>query len=534
MNKANKPKTAKPKPKKTNKTVKPKPKVRIVKTKARVAPRLSLKSATASSPFLVGAISNPAAVPNLRISVSGDAVPTATALLHTNIAYSPDATLGTYSDVVGVGGSSIHVYRDSLRSMVMLMEHPGGSKAHLGPGTPPGSGSLMYTGYFHPDDLDLSKHITVPVTPVYFEAYPDTFQPHGPRLYLGKLSNFPTQRFIWMDRRTELVATLINNVSTDHLILSRLDNVDQMVMAMDLTTTSASTVFAIEQEGYYALSFHALSAQTGRRIESLVLRNTLDDVPNQKYFGDCWGHVSSPGVENFLTCLQKCRVNATSILITPITNVLNINGFIHGVTSVVNHDFIRYSRPNLIKDTSGAADFLWTRRNAKNGCYAFLKPAGLADLAWLTEVKYDNVKSLTDVFFSLDQGVNSIHFHISTSGQAPNAPGLPSIAPGQNWEVTLIQSVEWQPLDSGQWIETHLPPVGSGTNLTNDALDHLKYIETFHDNPIHLADLKSGIKRVYSFTRANRGALARALSVLFPAYSGAFHAGAGFLGALPE
>lgn len=545
-------KSRKPRPKSSRKpsrnTVTPamivkfaKPAKRIGKRLSRAQPRVAAERSGGVK--IAASLANPSGTPNLRLTVLGDTLPTATALLHDITSYVCSDQYGTYLQQVPLGAMPIALFRDPLRSVVQFFPNPLRK-------------TYSYKAAFYPSDLDLSDAVVQPISPLWFdrvtEAVPatsstaalvaDDTNVHGSVLYVGTMKQAADTRFVWMDigvimtLRLALVQPSQEGVGTMEVLRAadctgNVDVTDTVFAAMP-STVIQDYIYICAVPGYYGFRFKPISRTVGLQITDMrlygssnalpIIPPALSPAPN--HFGDMFSHRSAPSMGSHLATMRKVRVNATSILVTPVANMLNVNGTIHALYSTDTVNWLENLQQDDISKVGGEADFLWARRKAADGMYAFLKPSGINDFAYHTGAAMSGDGKIKDCSYPLDAntGVLNIVATLSTAG---------TVVVGGAFEVTIISSLEWVPV-LDQWWECHLSQYGSLALI--DALDHLRLIPNFYDNPIHLAAIKAGLQRAYRFTKANRGKFAGALSALFPSFAGAFGAGSALLGAMPE
>jgi len=452
--------------------------------------------------------------------VSGDTLPTAVSLLHNVFTYDVSTVYNTYQDLCPAGGAPFVLLRDPLRSLIYLAKNPNNL-------------AMSYTAIFYqgpPSDMTLHDNLPVSIAPLYFvptnsSSYP--FLPHGNTLYVGQMSNNKDLRFVWMDRYTQLTLTVGNANTSDmvevYLAMQNSGAVNDIVGIS--SSTGTYTYQCGTNCGYYALQFRPTSAVSNRVIFSYTLSSYTGT--GTATFGDSFAHIASPGIANHLTSLKKVRIDAASILVSPVANKFVENGVIHATYVTDTVDWINNIQTVDVNNMAGGEDFLWSRRRTENGMYSFLKPAGMDDLKWRTETAVDNTGTLSDCFYPLDINCGIVCGIVTTEPTQSSSVS----AMGAILEITVFHSLEWIPTND-QWFETHLSTYGNVELL--EAFDHLRAIPTFYDNPIHMDAIKRGLARTYRFVRGNRNHFAALIGAVFPTLKPVAAAGAALLGALPE
>lgn len=461
----------------------------------------SVSTQHSASKSIAYALANPSAVPNLRIALAGDSVPTAVTSLHEFQTYKVSSVGVNYPEVE-LGSMAIALFRDPLRHMIKYVANPNRA-------------DMYYEAKFAKVDLDITGAVAEWITPLWFfstalQGSAD-FCPHGPVLYLGKHTEKPQARFVWMDVGTELIVNMTEPQVGDYIM--PYEAVDQNQVT-DLTAITALSVtqfhFVAPHAGYFALEYHPFSAHVTRKISSMSYESVVG-------FGDCWGHTALPGVGDHLTHLKKIRVDAASILISPTASLLNNSGTIHAIYSTETVNWKNYLNKEMTAQQSGQMDYLYSRKSYKDGMYGFVKPSGAEDLAWRMEISRDTSSEVNDIYYYLNSNAGHLLFWIDTSSTG-------DVAAGAMVELTTFTNLEWVPLGQA-WMEVHLPPASFTSLATQEAFDVIKYMPTFYENPMHLSDIRSGIGKAARFAYGNRKAISGLLASLFPQFRGALAVG---------
>lgn len=457
----------------------------------------SARQFASSRSRVAASFANPCGTPDFRITVPGDSSPTCTALLHNVSTYDLSTVKGTYSDVVPIGSMPLTLFRDPFRSVVKLIPNVAGT-------------AMSYT---------TMNTVAVEAAGFHYPAWPflksnGSFSPHGTHLFFGRCAEEGRLRFVWCDRHTKLVLTSTTYNASDLVSVYKLvdsdtlDHIETLASVSIDTGASETFTFTPSSEGYYALSLNLAAKVVGRVVTSLVLSSVSGGD-----FGDCFGHLATPQIENHLSVMRKSRVNAASVLISPVANVLNRNGIIHGIVHTSTVEWITKIQTEDINLLPGVEDLTFGRRQYEKGMYAYLKPGGLSELSWKYEVSDSANGGLFDVSYPLDSNENTVSVVVTCSKATDTA------TPSAIVELTVFHSMEWVPV-ADQWNETHLAPTG-GLDLLL-AIDELRLLPVFFDNPIHLKAIKEGLARAARFVGAGRHGFAAILSSLFPALSPVF------------
>jgi hypothetical protein len=317
-----------------------------------------------------------------------------------------------------------------------------------------------------------------PVAIVYATSL-NLYSPHGPTLYAG-IAKGSDRRFIWCDSGDTLVVNV--TVASAVTVQTAVDYYGSNGLFADYNivdnafvgagTASITVKTAAMPGGYYGLGIAApLVADYGSvTINSIIIAGS----------GSCWAHQPIPGFEYNVESVQGARIIGASTMFTNTAAMLNLGGQCAMYQSAESEEWQSYAITNLYSVLAGLNDS--KAFNMANGIYGFLKPTQTEDFDYKCHLTINN-GLVVDSFYPVD---NSGSFLVMVAN-CPSAAGCIGY-------VTLRDSVEYLTLDV--WRETKYAEVNSV--VYSRALETLKMLPQFHENPLHLSDLWSGIKSVVS------------------------------------
>jgi hypothetical protein len=476
------------------------------------------------------AIANNCSTSTLRLNTYCDIEPTATVSIHNVFSFDGTKAWGNLDTWTGEGVMPVILFRDPLRSIIRLV-------------TNSARDAFNYTAtLMDPDLTEVGEHEIHPLS--FAPSYSNTrFRPHGNTLYCGRHSRCPTKRWVLMNPTDKIDFHVTSSSGPDKIMCYVLESntgnfeeVAKLDIVSGLATYSNNT---LNRPSYLSFTFHAESSVSNRNLDSMYLYSDITDPAT----GDYFGQIAIPGVDTHANVLKNFRVNAASILLSPNTSLLNQSGTIHAISSQHSVRFFDHLKISEVNNVTSKFDYSWSRRNYRDGMYAFSKPSGQEDFKWCCNdsqseggYAYDASK---DMFFSLDPAPVLIFmmqvdpsgtYSVVVNGDTTH-PISKALYPGARLEITAMHSLEFKPVDD-QWYDTRLP-----ANTHNDfalALQSLAHIPTFYDNPFHLADIAQKLRTSYNFVHRNRNGIGAAISaVLPPHFRPAVNAATQFLGTLP-
>jgi hypothetical protein len=402
-----------------------------------------------------------------------------------------------YPLLMPAGSSYVALFRDPLRCAVQYTA---------------GLPAWSYAVQFKDAGSTISPNFTVSVNETNEVIFLDSVYAtsvsanplHGPTFYPG---SFGSRTYYWLDYNTsvaftESVATAAN--LTAYVFTGEDDEIVVQAFAAG-TTTFTQTVKS--SGGYFRFQFLPTVGT------ALTLTMTISGS------GDGFAHLSIPTASVHLAQITEARINSLSMMVSPAATLLNRGGTITGgnlVGSDQSFDFVSSSK--LANLPQGQ----WEELGMEKGMYTFLKPAKMQELEFHQSVVFDNgLPSVAS--FDLKNPARYAAFYLITDVSGGSAPGMEYIR-------TLNYDIEYRTDD--QWFECHRPP---GQYMdTVEGLHLLEEVNLFHENPLHLSDIRSALMKGYNFARRHAPTVTRALAAAFPQYSGMARMAGAIASNLPE
>jgi hypothetical protein len=469
----------------------------------KVVQRVRAKVPVGKTPMatkLAMAIALPGTCPNLRLRASpADSMPTACTSCHLLTTVKTPAADVNYPSFMPTGTSFVALFRDPLRSIVQYVT---------------ACPAYTYTLQFRDFGAAVAPTFTVNVNQPWSDVPVDALYatsatagaPHGPTLYMGRSGG---HSYIWLDKGSIITVTQSAVVAANMSVYAY-NGEDDPVFGAAFAAGSWSYTCAAPLGQYVRLVVIPLAA-TAHNL-TIVLTGV----------GDSFAHLAIPNIQNHYTQLVKARVNAASLMASPVASVLNQGGTITAGNLEGNVLWNSVISTSLLTSLPvGEFD----ERLFTKGMYTYLRPSSLDELSMVSYAKFDSLSTLvpSELGFPLDNNFRYVVMLLTTDVVGAVAPGLEYLRTS-NWDL------EYQTPD--QWFEDHRPP---GTYF--DAVEALRLLETvelFHDNPLHFSDVKNALRGGFNFMRKHARKVTSAFSALFPQYSAPATVAGEFLNALPE
>jgi hypothetical protein len=443
----------------------------------------------------------PGSVPNLRMKPTvGDSRPTGVVALHSLTTQKQPTNAGTYNSMP-IGTSFCALFRDPFRAMIVFTPNTAAAQ-------------YTYVGQFRTSVNVLNPYFVfaniaqaeeVPLNMVYLKAS-TAFAPHGSYLFPG---SFDDDRYVWLDLGASI--TVVQSVADTggRLSLFAWDG-SAVQFAVGLFNTTTVTVTNTFATGSY------VSMQYSSQTNPPTNTNLTVSFGGT---GDVFAHLAVPNVINHLQQLTAVRMNAASIMMTPVAAALNRGGTITGGDLEANALWYNYTNTNAITSLPSGN---FSEKDFMVGMYSFLKPGSIDDFAVRNNCTVDSGIP-TQCYWNLTDKARYNVFVL-------NSDVTGAVSPGLEFLLTCYWDLEFQTSD--EWFETHLP-TGSHYD-TIDALELCERVPVFHDNPLHFSDVKAALSGGYNFIRKHSSKIAGAIGTMFPFLAGPARAGAKFLHSLPE
>jgi hypothetical protein len=385
------------------------------------------------------------------------------------------------------------LFRDLLRSAIMFQANPSAK-------------TYQYDAKFYASGaLGASQTVTseaaeaTQVDFVYFTADVGATTlipyPHGNVLYPGLADG---RKGVWLDGTVGGTANISFSQgvakATANLIVYKWDGRDWGAGTSTAAFAGGVLTVVPTAPGYYAFDY----------VDSAANANSLGAIISGT--GDVCGHFAAPQVNSQLVNLQQVRVLANSLLLSDVASALNAEG------SIVGTQFPKGTawETKLSAQTITSTVNSFTGRLEK-GCYHFLKPASNDDY------KYG------DLISSINGVVNNASFDLSAMSAFTIVYATSNVSgttyPGLDFLLTHTVAVEF--VTENQWFEVEESMYNIIDRL--NAVSKLGSMPNFYDNPDHLKQISSMLKRGLSWLGSNGHVLGSALGTLFPQYSAGFN-----------
>jgi len=310
-----------------------------------------------------------------------------------------------------------------------------------------------------------------------------SYAPHGPFLYAGSVGTSNPSRFLWHDASSasSLVYAITSNSpggGAADTITFALDqwSPDGGVTSGPMVTVPANvavnTTITLTQSGYYALK-----AKT--TIGGIVSVNNF--AASFQAAGSVISHRALPGFEANVGAMESCRVNAVALMYTNTAAPNYRQGKVTGYQLPPGLDWQKVvagiaSKTNFLADLSESEEL-----EALNGMYAYLRPTGLEDFNLVHDFEVTN-GMITDSFYDLTkQSACLCICPVITNGNS---------AAGRDGYFSFFYGIEFKTSDTWRPLACPMESV----DLYRRALEHLKGVQQFSENPLHLRDIWEGIK----------------------------------------
>lgn len=337
--------------------------------------------------------------------------------------------------------------------------------------------------------LDCLPAMETPLDIPYFTSEPSSvvsgpgaWSPHGPVLYSGVIRE-QAGSFIWLDKGDELKVHLKAPLAGQNFSyichyygpngLSR--NFFNNVIVVG-TTVSAFTLKSIgDAAGYYTIS---LQNNMAARVTLNTVFVTLENKGSSSF-----RHLAAQDFSANAAKVDGYRVLADSLMYSNTSPAIDLGGTIAGYQSGSDDHWLQYANNGSVLTTVSSKSGAVTR-NASKGMYGFMKFTEPSDFDFKDQFEYSASGVLVDSSYSIDERGSFLAIAVSV----PDPAGCAGY-----W--TTYQEVEF--LTDDVWTEVRTCDFSVAE--FNDALEKLKGMEQFYENPVHLKDIWNGIKSAGKF-----------------------------------
>jgi len=392
-----------------------------------------------------------------------------------------------------VSQNVMFVFRDPLRSTVIYDPNESGQnydyQARFSQGWADGDFSggdlgdtaqLLTAGQ---DALATDFVGTVNITPKYYKAVEGTaYQPHGPTQYCGRLDD--DRRWVWMDVTTNAMQVSATFLGTgdDYVPGAYVLAVDYWDPINGLTPNVAQ-IAAAGFGGGTLLDLPPVPGVPGCYVsfKAIINASPLFGVGITLVYysltpGSVFRHLPLPDFDNNAAVVEGIRIHAVALRYCNLSSELNNQGQVTSLQCPVGSDWLDFVVGGM-SSLSTAADA--DTRNTKNGCYGFLKPTQTSDFDYK---RYFRVEAgdVVDSAYPLQPESAFL-----CSWQAIN------ISAGRSMFYEQYFAFEYQSVD--QWRDLELAT--ESPQAYKLALAMVKDMPQWHENPMHLSDILSFVKK---------------------------------------
>jgi hypothetical protein len=321
-----------------------------------------------------------------------------------------------------------------------------------------------------------------PIIPTQFNSA-QPYSPHGPILFPGSCKR-SLGRFIWCDTCDELQVTVVSILSAG-TVTPTMDYFGPDGLVIGFSSLFATTLVVGTPEiltlkaagspaGYYALHLSGTSATSGFSWQ--VYNYNLGGI------GSCFAHLALPGLSSNYQAVAGCRILGTSLMYTNTAAAIQLGGTVAMTQTNADDSWLSYVNTTSVlslisKETDSKT------LNTTNGMYGFLKPTDPTDFDYKTHTKLGPTGSIIDSYYPIDEQGSFI----------AQAVLVPAVA-GAAGYYTVNNNVEY--LTEDVWRATS--PALASVRDFSVALDRIKNIDPFHENPLHLSEIWNGLKNAVS------------------------------------
>jgi hypothetical protein len=377
-------------------------------------------------------------------------------------------------------------FRDVERAFVLYDPNPAGQ-------------AYTYGAYFKSQTLGNAPTTNIPaaliptgtrqLNPCYWAFTGIAYAPHGPTLYCGALPGNSALRFTWVDINAVVTTTVTSVPLLDSLrqFRYRWDNGQEIFMGYADAAGGGPGVgvarnFVCTASAYWRFEYQVIVTATG-----VIDTTNAYDLTSMSIGGSAsvFRHLAMPFLENNYLSVQGTRINAVSLMLTNQASPLYRQGKVVALQSPQDIEWTDY--------INGGFDEIQRSKmscvlKADNGIYGFLKPTKPADFDFNSHLDCDN-GILMDSHYPLP---NNSAYLVMAFSIANNAAAAETSTPGQDLYWTVAFGIEYQTADVWRQVgESDISP-----EMCEKALQQLKEIPQFHENPLHLAAIWQRIKAI--------------------------------------
>jgi len=310
-----------------------------------------------------------------------------------------------------------------------------------------------------------------------------TYAPHGSTLYAGSVSG-SEQRFLWCDAYDTYSVTVTPTFTGNLQMIS-----DTYYTGSGYVNAGLGQIFAVTTgtpfvaivknssggtpnltPGYYGLAF-ACPAGGSITLTSGVISGT----------GASFGHRAIPNFDVNAASCEGTRILAASLMYTNTAAQLNLGGDIVMTQTDKGDNWMNYISTDLFTTVANLSSS--HPMNLSHGGYGWLRPTETADFEYKTHLEYDSAGRLRDSAYPIDEQ-GSFMIMVTSCPDPLGAIGYYTIAPG----------IEYLTNDTYRDVEF----ASVHYRVYEEAINYLKCLQQFNENPLHISDLWREIKNTIS------------------------------------
>jgi len=435
---------------------------------------------------IAAAMSDPKGSPGWRWASEYNDGLTATAVpwaLFPNTSNGGGSTAGV--PILPITDGCAFVFRCAERAYVVYNPNPAGK-------------TYTYQAYFANDPQPPSTSYPptslggvgeVPFAPAYWNAV-STFTPHGSTLFCGT-DGLSQYRYMYMEAGVVVTATtdLLSGLSSANEVVLYLRRwVDGSVYDIAENATQGTGVGGLactvtvpaNKGGYIAVTFSVRDHTTkvGNPAVNVGFQSLKFEGANAVFEHHCL-----PGYENNVGSADGTRIMSASCMLSNDASPLNRQGKIAMVQSPEKYEWTHWVDGGFqaVSSAQGSQTLV-----ADNGMYGFLKPTKTTDFDF-----YSYSDTIGGNVVASQYPLKSETAYLVCYFQCVNAAASTDLTtPTQDFHWTIAYGCEYQTADIWRSLDVSI----YSADVCRKALEQLKNIPQFHENPLHVAEIWQKIK----------------------------------------
>jgi len=408
--------------------------------------------------------------------------------------YAINQSTGNAADYTTVpsGTFATCLFRDPLRATVTFWANKLGKNKQYN--------SVHWNGTSQVAALPIPS-TTSQETPISFVYANDqtggTWAPHGPQMYAGTTLLNPSLDLIWLDNTDVIAFSQSTSETADHIVpyiytpSGIVRGVPIVFSSSTASFNAATNALASPLGAYYTFGY-----ANGSGVANAVSFSVVGT-------GDSWAHRPIPGVNLHPNSLVQVRVLAASTLLTNCASAVYAEGQLYAA----QFPMIEQWYTKLTSQTLTACSVKYVGQLA-TGMYSWLKPSTAQDLSYRPAFELTN-GVISGTNYWIDETTTMIV--VMATSVAANTGAYP----GLDLIISSDFAIEYQTEDV--WDEIEYPEITAVQSMA--VLDKVKYYDVFHENPLHMDDLRRYLSTAGSFVKKHAGKIGGALSALFPQHA---------------